>query len=96
VIYEAKIPLEAVFSHPSDYLTRAKPFSITVETGYIQMDMSRMQGHGMGGGRMGGGRMGGGRMGGGQRPDPSRMALMQSMAEPSRLKIKTVKLFQIK
>ena len=91
-VYEARIPLETIFTHPADYLTKAKPFSVILETGYLQMDMSRMQGQGMGGGNRGGG----GRMGGGQRPDPSRMAFMQSMAEPSRLKIKTVKLFQIK
>ena len=66
-------------------------FSLTFETGYLQMDMSRMQGHGGGGGSMGHGGMGGG-----QHPDPSRMAMMQAMAEPTHLKLKTVKLFQIK
>ncbi len=89
VVYEAKIPLKTIFKKPADYLTRAKPFSLILETGYLQMDMSRMQGHGgMGGGGRG--------MGGRQHPDASRMAFMQSMAEASRLKIKTVKLYQIK
>jgi len=46
VVYEAEIPLKAVFKTPAGYLTKAKPFSITIETGYLQMDMSRMQGGG--------------------------------------------------
>ncbi len=97
VVYEAKIPLKAIFAGPGAYLTKAEPFSILIETGYLQLDMSRMQGRGMGGGNPGGGgHMGGGRMGGGQGPGPSRMAMMQNMTEPSRLKLKSVTLFQIK
>ncbi len=89
VVYEAKIPLKMLFANPANYLTKDKTFSILFETGYIQIDMSRMQGNGGMGGR-------GGHMGGGQRPNPSRMAFMQSMAESSRLKIKSVHLFQEK
>jgi len=88
VIYEASIPLKMLFSNPLDYLSNNKPFSVLFETGYLQIDMSRMQGHG--------GMGGGGNMGEGQQPNPSRMAFMQNMAEPSRLKIKTVYLFQEK
>ena len=91
VVYEAKIPLKCIFRAPSGYLSDGKPFSLTFETGYLQMDMSRMQGHG-GGGR---GMQNGG-MGSGHYPGPSRMAMMQGMAEPTRLKLKTVTLFQIK
>ncbi len=87
IIYEASIPLKMLFSNPADYLSKDKPFSVLFETGYIQVDMSHMRGPGgMGGGR--------GSMGGGY--PPNRMAFMQSMANPSRLKIKTVHLFQEK
>lgn len=92
VVYEARIPLKAIFKKPADYLTRAKPFSVILETGYLQIDMSRMQGQGA----RGGSGTGGGYMGGRQQGGLSRMALMQSMAEPSRLKIKTIVLYQIK
>jgi len=88
VIYEASIPLKMLFSNPLDYLSNDKPFSVLFETGYLQIDMSRMQGRG--------GMGGGGNMGEGQQPYPSRMAFMQDMADPSRLKIKTVYLFQEK
>ncbi len=83
LVYEARIPLKLVFENPEDYLKNKKPFSLILETGYMQMDMSRMPHSGMGG-RMGGGGMGG------QRPNPSRMAMMQEMAEPSLIKIKTI------
>ena len=86
VVYEASIPLKMLFSNPLDYLSKDKPFSVLFKTGYLQIDMSRMQGPGgMGGNR--------GNM---QAGNPSRMAFMQSMADPSRLKIKTVYLFQKK
>ncbi len=92
LLYSAVIPLRAIFLHPEDYLKKDQPFSLTFETGYLQMDMSRMQGHGPGGGRGQGMGMGGG----GQRSGSGRMAFMQSMAEPSRLKLKTVRLYPIK
>ena len=88
LLYKAVIPLSAVFVHPKDYLTAEKPFSVIFETGYLQMDMSRMQGHGPGGGRGGGMRSG--------QPHPQRMAFMQSMAEPSRLRLKSVFLYPLK
>jgi len=88
-IYEAGIPLKMLFTNPVDYLSKGKPFSVVFETGYLQIEMSHMQG----GGGMGGGGRG---MEGGYQPNPSRMAFMQSMADPSRLKIKTVYLFQEK
>ncbi len=88
-IYEAGIPLKMLFTNPVDYLSKDKPFSVVFETGYLQIEMSHMQG----GGGMGGGGRG---MEGGYQPNPSRMAFMQSMADPSRLKIKTVYLFQEK
>jgi hypothetical protein len=91
VVYEAKIPLKMIFTKPADYLSKGRPFSILFETGYLQMDMSHMQGRGGMGGRQGQG-MGGG----GQRPNPSQMSFMQGMAEASHLKLKTVRLFQEK
>ncbi len=90
VVYEAQIPLKMIFAQPDEYLSKHKPFSVIFETGYFHMNMSQMHG----GGGMGGGR--GQRMGNGQRPNPSRMAFMQNMTEPSRLKIKTIYLFQEK
>ncbi len=90
VVYEAKIPLKMIFTRPADYLSKDKPFSVLLETGYLQIDMSRMQGRGGMGGRQGQG------LGSGQRPNPSRMAFMQNMAEASHLKIKSVYLFQKK
>ncbi len=90
IIYEAAIPLKMIFAHPEDYLQKDKSFSVVFETGYLQVDMSRMQGRGgMGGGHGQG-------MGGGQHPDGSRMAFMESMTEASHLKIKTVHLYQLK
>jgi len=91
VVYEAMIPLKMIFTKPADYLSKGKAFSILFETGYLQVNMSRMQGRGGMGGRQG--QQG---VGGGQRPNPSQMAFMQSMAESSRLKLKTVHLFQEK
>jgi hypothetical protein len=86
-VYEAKIPLKLLFTHPADYLSGGKTFSVLFETGYLQIDMSRMH-------RPGG--MGGGRMGSGQQPGSSRMAMMQEMTDISRLKLKSVQLFQEK
>jgi len=90
-VYEARVPLKMLFLHPVDYLTKDKPFSVIFQTGYLQIDMSRMQaGFGHGG-------MGGQGMGFRQQPSgQERMAFMQSLADPGTLKIKSVYLFQEK
>jgi hypothetical protein len=86
MIYEAKIPLMMIFKNPKDYLSGKKQFSLAFETGYIQVDMSRMNGGGMGRG-MGGGRMGGGM---GQAGGSDRMAAMQFMTSATKIKWKKV------
>jgi len=91
LIYEAKIPLSMIFSHPQDYLNASpKTFSLAFETGYLQLEMSRMN--------RGGGGMRGGRMGGGMRQGLSsdRMAAMQFMTSPTKIKWKKVVLNSIK
>ncbi len=88
LIYEARIPLVMLFKNPQDYLSGKKQFSLAFETGYIQVDMSRMGGAGMGRG-MGGGRMGGGM---GQAGGSDRMAAMQFMTSATKIKWKKVDL----
>lgn len=92
LIYEARIPLMMIFKNPAEYLSGKKPFSLAFETGYIQVDMSRMNGGGMGRG-MGGGRMGGGM---GQAGGGNRMAAMQFMTSATKIKWKKVYLNSIK
>jgi hypothetical protein len=86
LVYEAKIPLKIIFKNPDDYLSKGKPFSLIFETGYLQIDMSRMQGHGGMGENHG--------MSSGTPAGNSRMSFMQNMTEPSHLKLKSVYLFQ--
>ncbi len=89
LIYEAKIPLNMIFVHPDEYLKSSpNAFSLAFETGYIEIDMSRMGRGGMGGG----GRMGGG----GQQPSGNRMAAMQFMTSSSKIKWKNVVLNSVK
>ncbi len=88
LIYEARIPLMMIFKNPQDYLSGKKQFSLAFETGYIQVDMSRMGGAGMGRG-MGSGRMGGGM---GRAGGSDRMAAMQFMTSATKIKWKKVKL----
>ena len=88
MIYEARIPLSRLFSHPSLSVTKKQLFSYTIETGYIDMMSHRRPSSGQGNFH-GGGRGG---MNPGGSGNAQRMEAMRSMAVSTKIKVKKIKL----
>ncbi|MBN2638496.1 MAG: hypothetical protein JXR65_05355 [Bacteroidales bacterium] len=87
MIYEAVIPLKSIFKNPDKFLKQHELFSLTLETGYFEQDMSNMNRGNMNGGMPGGrgSRMGmRGSMGGG--------VYLQGMMNATKIKLKRVEL----
>lgn len=87
LVYEAVIPLKSIFKNPEKYLKNQTPFSVVLESGYFEQNMSRMgenrMSAGMSGGRMGSGM---GSMRGAQRGG----AYIEGMMLPAKIKLKRV------